>query len=243
MADIMRHTLAVILIIFFTFHACHAGKEEMKGLVRISGEELASIYKEAVLEKSPWKGKGEIVIKDIKTPRYVMAAEKERAGLQAVFSPDEDFMGLTTATFSLGTGSSRLCRVSGKIHVMTELPVVKKNIPRGVIITEEFLEVKPYDISISPLIVADRKACLGMRTKTMIPAGKPVLSCNIERPPLISRGDLVAIEARSGGLVVQDKGIALKDGLLNERIPIRNASSGKQIVGTIIAHSQVEVTF
>jgi flagella basal body P-ring formation protein FlgA len=40
-----------------------------------------------------------------------------------------------------------------------------------------------------------------------------------------------------------DRGIALKDGCLGDAIPIRNAGSGKQVVGTIIAHSQVEVIF
>ena len=51
------------------------------------------------------------------------------------------------------------------------------------------------------------------------------------------------MEARTGNLVIVDRGIALKDGYLGEKIPIRNAASGKQVVGTIIAHSQVEVTF
>lgn len=238
----MRYTIAVIFILLLAAQTGYAGNDS-KGCVRISGEELVSIYKEAVFKNHPWKGKGEIIIKDISTPPGILVPEDERMNLQACFSPEEDFLGLTTATFSPGTGTSRVYRVSAKIHVMADIPVVKKSIPRGAIITDEFFEVKRFDISLSPLVVVDKKACLGMRAKSMIASGKPILSCNIERVPLISRGDIVAIEAKGGGLVVQDRGIALKDGHLNERIPVRNASSGKQIVGTIIAHSQVEVTF
>jgi flagella basal body P-ring formation protein FlgA len=41
--------------------------------------------------------------------------------------------------------------------------------------------------------------------------------------------------------VVRDRGIALKDGYQGEPIPVRNVASGKQVVGTIIAASLVQV--
>jgi len=73
--------------------------------------------------------------------------------------------------------------------------------------------------------------------------GKPILKSNVEQPPLVNRGDFVFIEARSDVLMIQDRGIALKDGYIHERIPVRNVTSGRQIYGTVIAPLQVEVTF
>ena len=49
------------------------------------------------------------------------------------------------------------------------------------------------------------------------------------------------IEARVNDLVVTDKGVALKDGYQGEPIPVKNVTSGKQVVGTIIAAALVQV--
>lgn len=213
-------------------------------LKKISKEELEAVYKDAVMKNSPWKGKGSLVIQDVKTPPYVSVPEKDCDLIQAKFSPREDFLGLTTASITFGSGTtSTVIRASGKIQVIAEVPLAKAGIARGAVISEADIEMQQIDISISPLIITDKDDCLGKRAKTMLQAGKPILKSNIEQPPVINRGEIVAIEARSGGLVIRDKGIALKDGYLNERIPVRNAASGKQILGTIIAASLVVVTF
>jgi flagella basal body P-ring formation protein FlgA len=54
-------------------------------------------------------------------------------------------------------------------------------------------------------------------------------------------GETVVIEAQVKNLVVRDKGIALRDGYQGETIPVKNASSGRKVVGTIIAASLVQV--
>ncbi|HNY65649.1 MAG TPA: flagellar basal body P-ring formation chaperone FlgA [Deltaproteobacteria bacterium] len=212
-------------------------------VARVSGAELEALFRAAVLERSPFKGRGTIEISDIRAPLHVTVPEKDKGLLQAKFSPGEDFLGLVTATFSAGGSSSDVARVSGRVKVTAPVPVVRNPIPRGAVISEGDIVIQPLDISSSPLIVGDKAECLGKRAKTALQAGKPFLRSNIEQPPLVSRGDIIAIQARSEELVVVDRGVALRDGHLGERIPIRNVGSGKQIVGTIIAHSLAEVTF
>jgi flagella basal body P-ring formation protein FlgA len=63
----------------------------------------------------------------------------------------------------------------------------------------------------------------------------------VERNPDVLKGETVVIEVRLDNLVVRDKGIAMKDGYLSETIHVKNASSGRQVVGTIIAPSLVQV--
>jgi flagellar basal body P-ring formation protein FlgA len=210
---------------------------------RISGAELEALYREAVLRSSPFKGRGAIEMSDIRTPSGVVVPEKDKGLIQAKFARGEDFLGLVTATISAGGNSSEVARVSGRVRVMAQIPVAGKPIPRGALISEGDIEMQTCDISASPLIVRDKAECLGKRAKTTLQAGKPFSRSNIEQPPLVSRGDVIAIQARSEELVVMDRGVALRDGRLGERIPIRNVGSGKQIVGTIIAHSLAEVTF
>jgi flagellar basal body P-ring formation protein FlgA len=210
---------------------------------RISGAELEALYRTAVLGANPYKDRGAIEISDVRAPSSLMVPFKSKDLLQAKFSQGEDYLGLVTATISAGENQQEVCRVSGKVRVLAQVPVATRSIRRGELIAQNDLELRTWDISATPLIVADMKECLGMRAKTTLSAGKPLLRSNIAIPPLVSRGDLVVIEARSGGMVVVDRGIALKDGLLGEKVPIRNAGSGRQVVGTIIAHSTVEVTF
>lgn len=212
--------------------------------VAISAKELADLYRNAVLKNSPWKKAGEVVIEDVKVPAGFRVPEKYRHAVQAKFSPREDFLGLTPATLTAGLGASAVsCRVSGKVRVMALVPVARTNLTRGAVIGEADLEMKRLDISTYPPLVWDKKECAGMRLKGSLHAGSPLLRSNIEQPPLISRGDPVFIEARRDGLVVRDLGVALKDGFLEEQIPVKNTSSGKKVFGTVIAASRIEVMF
>jgi flagellar basal body P-ring formation protein FlgA len=210
---------------------------------KISGAELEALFRDAVAKGSPFKDLGTLEITDVRTPASLSVPVNSKDNLQAKFAPGEDFLGLVTATITAGDRPSETCRVYGKVRVMAQVPVTTRAVRRGAIISEGDLELRTMDLSGSPLIVRDVKECLGMLAKTTLAAGKPVLKTNISTPPLISRGDVVAIEARAADLVIMDRGIALKDGCLGDTIPVRNTGSGKQVIGTIIARSQVEVTF
>jgi flagella basal body P-ring formation protein FlgA len=75
----------------------------------------------------------------------------------------------------------------------------------------------------------------------MLLEGNPILPSQVQRKPDICSGEIVLIEARTNDLVVRDKGIAMKDGYQGETIPVKNVSSGRQVVGTIIAAALVQV--
>ena len=230
-----------------------AGFFVMKGALRIrivqeytviSKQRLEKIFENTVLAKSPWRGKGKIIIGDIQITGSAQVLERDKDTIQAKISPREDFLGRTSMTLVIGKGASaQQVRLSAKVKVIANIPVVKTSIKRGEIITEDNLEVKPLEISAYPTAVRDKKECLGKRAKTGLRRGRPLLSANIEEPPLISKGEVVFIQARGGSLIIRDKGVALKDGHLTEQIPVRNVTSGKQVVGTIIAASCIEVYF
>jgi flagella basal body P-ring formation protein FlgA len=212
--------------------------------VEISRQRLEKIYKKEVLAKSPWKNVGKIVIEDISIPRSINVLEKDKNAIQAKISPHEDFLGRTSMSLVFGNGrSAEKVRLSANLKVFADVPVVKTRINRGGIIAEDDLEVKTIDISTYPSVCTSKKECIGKRAKTSLRQGRPILQTNIEDPPLISRGDIVFIQARSNSLIIRDKGVALRDGYITERIPVRNITSGKQVVGTIIAASCIQVRF
>lgn len=210
----------------------------------ISKKRLKRIFENTVLAKSPWRGKGTIMIEDIQIAGNAQVLQRDRDTIQAKISPREDFLGRASITLVFGEGATaEQVRISGKVRVVADIPVAKTSIRRGDIITEDNIEVKPLEISAYPKAVMDKKDCLGKRAKTSLRRGRPFLRTNIEEPPLISRGDIVFIQARSDSLIIRDKGVALKDGCLADQIPVRNVTSGRQVVGTIIAASCIEVYF
>jgi flagella basal body P-ring formation protein FlgA len=213
-------------------------------LAELSSREIESIFRAAVMASCPWKEAGEVRIEDVKAPSTFRVPEKDRHRIQAKFSPREDFLGFTSATLAAGSGhSAASCRVSGKVRVLSEVPVARTGIRRGSFIGEEDLEMKRLEISTYPPLAMSREDCLGMQARSSVRAGRPFLKTGIEQPPLVCRGDPVFIEARNGSLVVRDRGVALKNGSLQESIPVKNTRSGRQVFGTVIAASRIEVMF
>ena len=60
-------------------------------------------------------------------------------------------------------------------------------------------------------------------------------------PLLIKRGDLVTISAIKATLNIDMKGIAMTDGKKNQRISVKNESSGRIINATVIEAGRVLV--
>ncbi len=208
--------------------------------VRVKPQELRGIYVRSVMEQSPWKGRGEIIIEDVRVPDNVEVLSSDRHDMQANFSPREDFVG--TVSLRMAFGSSRKLSISGRVRVIADIPV-SKGIQRGGIVNADMLEMKRMDVSRLGDVFTDADKCLGMRAKTAINAGRPILKNNLEPRPMVARGDMVIIMASKGNLLVTSRGMALRDGLQAQRIPVKNLSSGRQVVGTIIAPSRVQVVF
>jgi flagella basal body P-ring formation protein FlgA len=206
-------------------------------------ERLAELYREAILTHSPWKDKGDIVIEAIKAPTSFKATPVDMETVQAKFAPREDFLGFTSITLVCGFAGTEKVMVSGMVRVFAEVPVAKSEIRRGTLIEAADLEVRRIDITQYPASAMDMQHCVGMRAKSFIRKGAPVLLANIDVPPLVYKGAPVMIEVLSQDLLVSDKGIALMDGRADERILVRNMRSGRKIIGTVIAPSRVRVEF
>jgi len=212
--------------------------------IEIKREKLESLYIDAVHKNSPWQGKADIIIEDIRMLPNIMVFERNKNQIQAKFSPHEDFVGLASLSLTFGSGpSAQKVRISGRIRVVAEVPVAQATIRRGDLITPEAVEMKRFDITTYTQTAMKIQECIGMRAKTAIRTGRPILKSNIELPPVVTRGEEIIIEASNSRLLIRDRGIALKDGNIAQKIPVRNMRSGRQIFGTVIAPSRVQVMF
>jgi flagella basal body P-ring formation protein FlgA len=69
----------------------------------------------------------------------------------------------------------------------------------------------------------------GKRARAYIPAGKAVTADLVELPPLIRRGDIVRLLVKSGGIVIETQGKALRDARKGETLPLELDNNKKQV--------------
>lgn len=216
-----------------------------RSYVNISRERLKDIFTKELLTKNPWPHKGKIKITNFSAPMTVKIPQEMSKTYCVKFPNRSRFIGPTSAFIIFGKVNSKrkVIHTSAFISFSTEIPVASHTIRRGCIITSDDLKMKYLDISRLPVLVMDTKDCIGMRAKTYIKKDRPILAANIEKPPAISRGQVVLIEAQGNNIVVSDKGVALRDGYIKQTIPVKNLTSGRQILGMVVGSSRVRVEF
>lgn len=132
-----------------------------------------------------------------------------------------------------------------QISVMTEVVVAKKSLRRYGRIDEEDIELKEKDLSrIRSNVITDPEEVLGKRAKRSIAAGTILRPGHIEYPPMVKRGDVVLVVAKSAGLRITALGVVNeREGRLGERIKVENLDSKKNIYARVLDSKTVEVDF
>ncbi len=122
------------------------------------------------------------------------------------------------------------------------LVVSAKAILKRAVITEE--DVKQEYVSYKQIptgSLVDINKAIGMRTKRAIGANQPIKVRDLQPPFWVFKNKEVNIITKIGDIEVKTKGIALKNGVVDEQVPVKNSSSEKIINGIVIAPNTVLV--
>ncbi len=109
--------------------------------------------------------------------------------------------------------------------------------------------IKPEDIK--RILVAHSRArkdgftqveqVIGLRAKRSIGPNR-ILTARLVQPPyLVLKNKQVTLISQVGSIKIETKGLALKSGVKQEQIPVKNLSSKKTVKGTVIAPNTVRV--
>jgi flagella basal body P-ring formation protein FlgA len=210
--------------------------------VEVPEDVLKKVFVEEIIKNSPWKNSGRIEVTDVRVSRIPKVLQADSNTIRAKFSSHERYLGFVTATMLIGSGPfPENVTATGKVKLIADIPVVRAKVASGKIIVPGDLVVRSLDISSCPYAYTRLEDCVGKRSRVTLLEGNPILPSQVQRKPDVCSGEIVSIEARVDDLVVRDKGIAMKDGYQGDAIPVKNVSSGRQVVGTIIAASMVQV--
>ncbi|PIX55833.1 MAG: flagella basal body P-ring formation protein FlgA [Zetaproteobacteria bacterium CG_4_9_14_3_um_filter_54_145] len=77
---------------------------------------------------------------------------------------------------------------------------------------------------------------VGMRLTRPLASGEVILASHVKRPPMIKRGDLVAIMLDVGGVHIRTEGKAMRTAGRGERIMVRNLRS-KEVIQAVVENT------
>lgn len=134
--------------------------------------------------------------------------------------------------------------VVGEVNVQTEVATPIRWLKPKDLVSAEDLAPMMVDVpSLTHDFVLDLDEAIGKQVLRPLPPRQPIRKVMLDHPPVIHKGDRVIIEVRSGGLLVQTVGLAKAAGKAGETIPVQNQTSGRDVLGTVIAAGVVGVGF
>lgn len=132
--------------------------------------------------------------------------------------------------------------VTGRLIVVTQVPVLAYSLGRGEVVDEGDIAWLALDAERIPAnAVLDVARLLGQSTRRALPAGRPLREDEIEPPRLIERGALVTIVLETAAMRLTAEAQALEDGVLGGTIRVVNTQSHRTIQGIVVGANEVRV--
>lgn len=206
---------------------------------------LENIFSEVVLQDSPWP-KEDVQITNFTVRPLAMALPTGSFDYRITQKPNDTRPGkkqVTAAILQEGKEHGQL-KMSGELHLFGTVVNTTKRLSRNDIITGDDLVAKRQDISMLDAgLIQDPKQAVGQKLKISLPAGAILHAQNLDAPPLVNRGEMVTIMAKSKAIRITTPGEAKNSGALGETIRVKNLTSRREIQARILAAGVVEAEF
>lgn len=128
------------------------------------------------------------------------------------------------------------------LAVDEDVLVLTRALPRGHLLEAGDLTRERRDVSrLSGGYARQPSEVLGQRLKRSLRAGSIVTPAVLSTRVLVRRGQSVTLRAHNDAVSIRVAGKALMDGALNQRIRVRNVSSGRIVEGLVRSAELVEI--
>jgi flagella basal body P-ring formation protein FlgA len=132
--------------------------------------------------------------------------------------------------------------VRAEVSARITLPVLRRPLPRGALISEQDLDWVTRDIYRDPgMLVRESSAIVGKETRRSLPAGSELRFGDLAAPILVERGQSVVLIAGGDAFEVRMQGKALASGAAGERVLVSNHRSGRRVEGIVNVDGTVRI--
>lgn len=127
---------------------------------------------------------------------------------------------------------------TGNFNEMVELPVLKRAVRAGDIITEQDLEVRDFSAGHSRTdTITDLSALIGKTPTHHLSPSRPIKTQEVVIPAILKKNAIVEMRYSSPGMEITTYGEAMMEGAMGDVINVKNAAS-KKIVRAVIADNK-----
>lgn len=135
-------------------------------------------------------------------------------------------------------------RASAQVDIYGQVLVARRSLQRHQMISAE--DVRPVKANLAEVgstVATDPEQLIGMRTRTPVGLGQPLDLRDMERAPIIRRGEVVTMVCNQGEMKVTAKGEAQQTGYVGSRIKLTNMASRRSVYGRVLPSGDVLVEF
>ncbi len=130
------------------------------------------------------------------------------------------------------------------IEMHAQAVLAKRDVPRGATISTDMVELARVLVDSPPSeLYGATEEVVGRVAERNIQSGKVVRKSLIGRAMDVKAGDLVVIVAKGDAVQLTVRGIARKEGVIGEMIPVVNLRSNKRLFAKIVESGTVRVDF
>ena len=211
---------------------------------RLPASQIRRAVETAIRSRMPWKN-NDVTIGDITFDDNI-ALPSGRLTYRIEPTPHEDYIGRTILGLRLFVDGKpvRKLWVKATITVMAKVVTVIRPLGKYQHIQPADLAMERRDLTKLPAdTVLSLKDAVGNRTTRMIYPHTVLESKMMTSPPLVRRGDIVKIIARSGPMIITATGLAKQQGSKGEMVHVANTDSRRVITARVTGPGTVEVDF
>lgn len=205
---------------------------------------IKKAVKETILSQMPWNPE-DVTISAIEL-NSVPDLPDGKVSFQVAPNRNETYAGRIVVPVYLTVDGKQTRRiwVNAVISVMAEVVTVIRPLGKNQPIDESALVVSRRDLKdLPPNTIRRMEDAVGNRTTRMIYPNTVLQSDMLTSIPLIKRGDVVRIIARSDEMVITAMGTAKQQGAKDDRVRVVNNTSNRAVVARVVGPGTVQVEF
>lgn len=201
--------------------------------------------KNAVAQELTMQGAGENLRVNIPRPdTQIIASNAESIEMQlADITFSEAFKTWNgVAHFSAAGKPLAPLKLSGSYDEMVEVALLKRRLANTDVIAENDITMQKLPMRrLRGEVITDAAQLIGKSPKRTISALRPIRKDEIINPPIVFKGDKIALMYHSGNMEIKTLGEALENGAEGDSIRVKNVDSHMVIQANIVSESVAEV--
>jgi flagella basal body P-ring formation protein FlgA len=219
------------------------GNQTLADIAQKRAEELVTgAVRQYLREKAASLGNVQIEMK--LTPRQVSALTAALSARVDITGGVEPWSGEQAfrAGFYDKQGKRTEFQVVCRVRPLPQVLVPTATLPKGHVVRPDDVSWKQQPATATLANYVDRaELVVGQETRRTLRAGEPIATVDVRGIPLVRRGDIVTVVARSRGIVIRTDAKAMADGSLGQPIKLMSLDGRRELVARVSGYHEATV--